>query len=121
MANPENLKGQGFHTNSERINRRGRPKGSRNRSTIVRELLEAKATDGDGQIADQMTRQLILKAMEGDVRAFKELMDSAYGKVKDTVESNVTYTQMGHVYLESADGSREKMEFNIGEEPNHNA
>lgn len=116
MANEENLtpwkKGQSGNV-------RGRPKGSRNRSTIVRELLEAKATDGDGQIADQLTRALIQKAVEGDVRAFKELMDSAYGKVKDTVESNVTYTQMGHVYLQSDGGSLEKMEFNVGESINY--
>lgn len=96
-------------------NSKGRPKGSRNRSTIVRELLEAKATVGDGQLVDQITRALIQKAAEGDVRAFKELMDSAYGKIKDSVESSVTYTQMGYVYLENADGSRKKMDFNVGE------
>lgn len=115
VANPENIEGQGFHTNPERINRSGRPKGSRNRATIVRELLEAKAAQGDGQVVDQLTQSLIQKAAEGDVRAYKELMDSAYGKVKDTVESNVTYTQMGHVYLQGDDGSLEKMNFNVGE------
>lgn len=115
MPNEDNLKPW---KKGESGNPSGRPKGSRNRSTIVRELLEAKALDGgDGQVVDQLTRSLIQKAAEGDVRAYKELMDSAYGKVKDTMESNVTYTQMGHVYLQGDDGSLEKMEFNVGEEP----
>lgn len=114
MANEENLKP--WHK-GESGNPSGRPKGSRNRATIVRELIEAKATDGNGQVVDQMTRSLVIKAMKGDVRAFKELMDSAYGKVTEKVESNVSYTQMGHVYLQNDGGSPEKMEFNIGYSP----
>lgn len=69
-------------------NAKGRPKGSRNRSTIVREWLEAEATDGaGGQIADQLVRALIQKAMQGDVSAFKELMDSGFGKITDKIEN----------------------------------
>lgn len=39
MPNPENLEGQGFHTNPERINKEGRPKG-KTITTILKELLE---------------------------------------------------------------------------------
>ncbi len=115
MANEENLKAP--WKKGESGNPKGRPKGSRNRSTIVRELLEAKATDGEsGQVADQLTRALIKKAAEGDVRAFKELMDSAYGKVTDKVEGNMSYTKMGSVMLMEKDGFFKGLGFNIGEE-----
>ena len=40
MPNPENIKGQGFHTNPERINRNGNP-GSKWLKTRLRELLES--------------------------------------------------------------------------------
>jgi len=89
MPNPENLEGQGFHTNPDRINRDGRPKGSRNRSTIVREAIEAILKGTGQQVVDSMTAAIIEKAMGGDVPAFKELMDSAYGKVADKVIADV--------------------------------
>jgi hypothetical protein len=76
-------------------NPNGRPKGSRNRSTIVREWLEANLTRSNPlsgkreamQVQDHMVLSIIQKALEQDVGAFKELMDSAYGKIADKVES----------------------------------
>lgn len=111
MANEENLtpwpKGQSG-------NPAGKPKGTRNRSTIIREWLEMKATDGEGgQVSDQLTRALIKKAAEGDVRAFIELFDSAYGKNTDKVENNIHYTKMGNVTI-----GGEKLEFDVGSPPN---
>lgn len=61
----------------------GRPKGSRNRQTIVREALEAILAGSDQQVVDAMTAAAIAKAMTGDIPAFKELMDSGYGKIAD--------------------------------------
>jgi hypothetical protein len=69
----------------------GRPKGTRNRSTIVREWLEAiysKTNPISGKteslsIQDHMVISLIGKALKGDVQAFKELMDSGHGKIPD--------------------------------------
>jgi len=86
VANPENIEGQGFHTHPERRHKTGKPKGTRNRSTIVREAIEAILKGTDQQVVDSMTAAIIEKAMGGDVPAFKELMDSAYGKVTDKVE-----------------------------------
>lgn len=86
MANPENLIGQGFHTNPDRINKEGRPKGSRNRSTIVRELLDAIAEGETTKTnADMASAAVLLKALGGDVQAYKELMDSAFGKNPDVL------------------------------------
>lgn len=75
-------------------NPNGRPKGSRNRATIAREWLEVfeKTTnpitgqDDELQQQDLMTLAMIKKAKDGDVNAYKELMDSAYGKTAQSID-----------------------------------
>lgn len=70
-------------------NPNGRPKGSRNRSTIVREWLECSENVVNPitgkkeklQQSDIITLALIKKARKGDVQAFKELMDSGFGRI----------------------------------------
>ena len=91
MANEQNLipfeKGVSGNPN-------GRPKGSRNRATIVRQWLEINRESFNpitGQtepleIQDQITLQQIVKALEGDTNAYKELMDSAHGKAVQSFE-----------------------------------
>jgi|GEM_PF-1242650 len=92
----------------------GKTKGVRNRSTIVRELLEAKATDGlPGCVVDQLVRAMVMKAGKGDVAAFRELMDSAYGKVKDESEALIQYTLMPTLRI----GGKEVV-FNVGKPAN---
>ncbi len=75
----------------------GRPKGSLNRSTIAKKWLEVLSQEEleDGQVKwlsneEAMTLSLIKKARNGDVNAYKALMDSAYGTAKDTVDINST-------------------------------
>ena len=88
----------------------GKPKGLRNRSTLVREWVEASATDGgNGTVADQLVRAMITKASKGDVAAFRELMDSAYNKIKDESEVGFTYNLMPEVKL-----GGKPLEFKIG-------
>jgi hypothetical protein len=110
MANEQNLNSPWEPGQSG--NPKGKLKGTRNRSTIVREWLEARATQGEGQVVDQLVRALIQKAAQGDVAAFKELMDSGFGKLTDKLESQHTFTQMGHV---SVDGS--VLSFDVGDTP----
>lgn len=70
-------------------NPNGRPKGARNRSTIAKQWLEVSQkiknpiTGKEEKLEQQdiMTLALIKKARNGDVSAYKELMDSAYGKI----------------------------------------
>lgn len=76
-------------------NPKGRPKGSLNRSTIAKKWLEVLSQEEleDGQVKwlsneEAMTLALIRKARNGDVNAYKALMDSAYGTAKDTVDIN---------------------------------
>lgn len=88
----ENLKPQKAGEPSH--NPLGRPKGLRNRSTIVREWLEAnykKVNPITGQnetlqIQDHLVISLIGKALKGDVQAFRELFDSGHGKVSELLD-----------------------------------
>lgn len=76
------------------LNPNGRPKGSRNRSSIVKYWLETEKSiknpitgkEETLPIEDQITIALIGKALKGDVNAFRELMDSGYGKLTDKTE-----------------------------------
>jgi hypothetical protein len=95
MANEENLipakKGEVRNPN-------GRPKGAKNRSTIARQWLEVNQSlknplTGEQETMSQedlMTLALIKKAREGDVAAYKALMDSGYGAPLQQVEQTIT-------------------------------
>jgi hypothetical protein len=86
MAKEDNLKP---FKKGQSGNPAGRKKGSRNRKTIVKQWLDAEETiknpiTGDKEMlsqADIMTLALIKKARNGDVQAYKELMDSGFGKL----------------------------------------
>lgn len=75
-------------------NPNGRPKGSKNRSTIARRWLEVNQNlknplTGENETMSQedlMTLALIKKAREGDVNAYKALMDSGYGAPVQQIE-----------------------------------
>lgn len=95
MPNKENLiparKGEVRNPN-------GRPKGAKNRSTIARHWLEVNQNlknpiTGENETMSQedlMTLALIKKAREGDVHAYKALMDSGYGAPLQVVEQTQT-------------------------------
>lgn len=75
-------------------NPNGRPKGSRNRSTVAREWLSAiqkqknpiSGKDEELTQEDIITLQQIHKARKGDTNAYKAVMDSAYGAPKQDIE-----------------------------------
>jgi len=75
----------------------GRPKGSKNRSTIARQWLEVNQSlknplTGEQETMSQedlMTLALIKKAREGDVAAYKALMDSGYGSPLQQIEQTI--------------------------------
>lgn len=76
----------------------GRPKGSKNRSTIAKYWLSIEqdlknpltGTNETMSQEDLMTLALIKKAREGDVSAYKALMDSGYGAPIQQVEQTQT-------------------------------
>ena len=75
-------------------NPNGRPKGSKNRSTIARRWMEVNQSlknplTSETELMSQedlMTLALIKKAREGDVAAYKVLMDSGYGSPVQQIE-----------------------------------
>ncbi len=99
MPNKQNLeKRVPFEKNDERINKEGRPKGSKNRSTILRKWLETKEKiknpiTGEMEsvtVEDAVILALIAKARKGDVAAIREILDSNYGKLTDRLELDTT-------------------------------
>ena len=78
-------------------NPNGRPKGSKNRSTIARYWLDVNQKlknplTGEQETMSQedlMTLALIKKAREGDVSAYKALMDSGYGSPVQQIDQSI--------------------------------
>lgn len=95
MANEENLKP---FKKGEVSNPAGRPKGSKNRATVVKELLEFASSQKNVLTGEQetltqeqaITLAMLLKAGKGDVNAYKALMDSCYGAPKQTTDTNLS-------------------------------
>ena len=96
MAKEDNLKKA--WQKGESGNPSGRPKGSRNRSTIARYWLDVEQklknplTGSDETMSqeDLMTLAQIKKARDGDTTAYKALMDSTYGAPLQQVEQTQT-------------------------------
>ena len=91
MPNEENLKKFSSEYQPEK---NGRPKGRKNRSTIARRWLEVNQElknplTSEFEVMSQedlMTLALIKKARNGDVNAYKVLMDSGYGSPVQQIE-----------------------------------
>jgi hypothetical protein len=108
MPNPENLRPA---KKGEVRNPNGRPKGSRNRSTIAREWLEVtqyitNPITGEKEKLEQqdiMTLGIIKKARDGDVNAYKALMDSAYGQPLQQIQQEVSKIDEIEIVIREAD------------------
>jgi hypothetical protein len=96
MANEENLK-PAWKPGDESPNPNGRPKGSKNRSTIARKWLEVMQESKNpitGELEklsqeDLITLAMIHKARKGDVGAYKQLMDSGFGMPTQQIEQTI--------------------------------
>jgi len=92
-------------------NPKGRPKGSRNRSTIAREWLEVSQfitnpITGEKEKLEQqdiMTLAIIKKARDGDVAAYKALLDSAYGQPLQQIQQEVSKIDEIEIVIREAD------------------
>lgn len=78
-------------------NPKGRPKNVVNRSSVVLQWLKVEVTQKNPltglqeklTVLDLVTLSLINQAMKGNVQAWKELMDSAYGKAVQPVQLDI--------------------------------
>ena len=78
-------------------NPNGRPKGSRNRSTVLREFMEATlktknpitGKDEYLTVEQRMALSMIAQVLnKGNVQAWNSIKDDVYGKLKDRVVSD---------------------------------
>lgn len=76
------------------LNPHGRPKGLRNRATVIKEILTTSISlqnplskkNEKLQVMDFLVLAMIAQALKGSVQAFSVLMDGLYGKIPDRVE-----------------------------------
>lgn len=89
-------------------NPNGRPKGTKNRSTIARYWLDVNQklkNPLNGIVEnlsqeDLMTLAQIKKAREGDTSAYRALMDSTYGSPIQQIEQNTTQIDLSDITTE---------------------
>jgi len=89
-------------------NPNGKPKGSKNRSTIARKWLEVNQSlksplTGENETMSQedlMTLALIKKARDGDTNAYKALMDSGYGAPVQQIEQTNTEIDLSSLTMD---------------------
>lgn len=74
----DNLDGQGFHTNPERINRKGAPK----KLPELQEILAASITKDDLIALANKAKQM---GNKGNLRAIEWLYERIYGKAKQEI------------------------------------
>ena len=73
-------------------NPKGRPKGARSLSTILREMLEEPieiVVDGKKErreFREVIIRKLLKKANDGDMRAIQEIFDRVEGKAQQNID-----------------------------------
>jgi hypothetical protein len=75
----ENFKGKGFHTNPERINKKGRPK----LPSLQEEMAKLLSDEKDGMNALSLILQILRReATKGNIRAIELLLKRAYPESK---------------------------------------
>ena len=87
MPKPENILGKGFEKYPDRINKKGRPKLPDIKAILEEVLGEQK----DGiTAAEALMKKLRQMGTAGNLKAIEMLLDRAYGKPKQTVDTNIT-------------------------------
>jgi len=81
-------------------NPKGKPKGTKNMATVIREILDTKLTLKEHPITkkagvkmtvrEMITLAMVKEAQQGNVSAYKELTDRLEGKVKDKLDLEVS-------------------------------
>ena len=95
-------------------NPNGRPKGSKNRSTIARKWLEVMQDTKNpitGELEklsqeDLITLAMIHKARKGDVGAYKQLMDSGFGMPTQQIDVTTEKPIFNGINLDVATNDR---------------
>lgn len=105
MPNAENLKP---FSSEHQPPKRGRRKGSRNRSTLLKKWLKVKTDVTDpstgemvaGTLEDGVILSLIKQARDGNVRAIEQILDSVYGRLAETQNMNLNFSDLSDEELQ---------------------
>ena len=102
MPRPENLT---TPKKGEVRNPNGRPKGSRNKSTIMKELLnsEIKVDGIKMTVEQQLIKKLHDLAKNGDLKAIDLVLNGAFGKDKQVVEQTVIEQRPPKIHIVKKD------------------
>lgn len=95
MANEENIVEHQFKEGNTAG--KGRPKGAKNRSTLLRKWLDARlkikhpvsGKEVSVTLEDDVALSIITQARKGNVKAQALVLDSLYGKLTNTLEAQV--------------------------------
>ena len=126
MAGADNIKDHEFQK-GQSGNPDGRPKGAKNRATILKEILalQAKGVNfknipkdelPDGITYEQaLNYKLVDIALAGDLGALKEIHDTMHGKITDKVQTEHSFKQMGKITMSNGEGEKKlDLSFNVG-------
>ncbi len=82
-----------FSSENQPAHNPGRPKGSRNRSTVLAEIFELliagkdlTGTEKEMPVEVALMNSLVRKGLEGDTTAIRDALDTVYGKLKDVTK-----------------------------------
>ena len=81
-----------YFTKDNQPETQGRTKGSKNAKTLLEAIVNQEISDGNGQFVTKevlMHSNMVNKAIEGDVRAYKEVLDRKEGQVKQEIDQNI--------------------------------
>lgn len=56
-----------------------------------------------GRVYDALLWRLILNGAEGETQSIKEILERIDGKVKDKIETEISFKQMGNVKIDGKD------------------
>jgi hypothetical protein len=88
----EKVRGVPFKEGDDpRRNLEGRPKGSRNFSTLFNEAIKKIVTEQKIPITDpeiEMVSRAIIEALKGNYVFYRDIMDRRYGQAKQTIETS---------------------------------
>jgi hypothetical protein len=88
-------------------NPNGRPKGVKNRSTLLKKWIEVNTKikhpitkkEEQGTVEDMIVIALLNKAMQGDIQAIKEINDTLYGKIVDNQKIDLNIPNLPNVKI----------------------
>jgi hypothetical protein len=94
--NKQNLRPAARFSATNQPTNPGRKKGGRDRATVLRKWLEAKITRSNpvsGELEklpayDHVALSLIAQALDGNIKAIKEIQDTVFGKLPETRQSS---------------------------------